>query len=705
MARVLIIDNFDSFTNNIADDVHQVTGERPIILENTTPYGQLPLDVVDAIVISPGPGHPARAADFGVCRDVIERCPLPILGVCLGHQGIAEAFGGRVDHAPTPAHGLVDHVLHDGTGLFASLPAPLRVVRYHSLVVTEIPDCLEVTARTADGLVMALRHRRLPIWGVQFHPESIETQSGRDLLRNFIEMAAVAKGPIDRSGGSDVRTAFLAVGGSFEPCLDDIEVPWPDDLATHFRTTFGDSAGAFWLDAAGSDHPDAGFSVMGGGDADVTIAYDVRSRTMTLDGPHGTRTVVGDVFTLIDDLLAGMSSDGLVSSTNVPYRTGLVGYLGYELKALCMKDPGRRELRGASARHTSTLPDAALLWPAEFTVFDHRAHRATHHSRVGFRPVRATTGTEGANPSTPLRPGPVQSFRPGPVDERLLRLRDDRARYLAKIDTALDLIRDGESYEICLTNTATLPRPSDPLHVYERMRSIGPVPHGAYLRLPEVTLLSSSPEAFLRIDDDGRVLTRPIKGTRPRHADPDTDAALRDELASSRKDRAENLMIVDLARHDLNSVCEPGTVAVPELFQVQSFSSVHQLVSTVTGQRAAGTSSLEVIRACFPPGSMTGAPKLRTMALIDTLEDAARGPYSGALGWLDASGAVVLSVVIRTLVIDDHAATLGIGGAITALSVPEDEFVEALVKASVPYQALRAAERAIDPVSPRPTRR
>lgn len=156
---------------------------------NTVPYAELPLEGVVAVVISPGPGHPSRASDFGVCGKVIARCDLPILGVCLGHQGIAESLGARTVRAPAPAHGIVDTIKHTGTGLFAGLPQDLQVVRYHSLMTVNLPSELEITAWTGDGVVMALAHRDRPMWGVQFHPESIETRGGHRLLTNFVAMA------------------------------------------------------------------------------------------------------------------------------------------------------------------------------------------------------------------------------------------------------------------------------------------------------------------------------------------------------------------------------------------------------------------------------------------------------------------------------------------------------------------------------------
>lgn len=675
MTRLLIVDNFDSFTNNLAAQVYASTGEPAVIVDNAIRYQDLPLDQVDGVIISPGPGRPSETADFGVCRELIERCERPVLGVCLGHQGIADVFGGVVSHAPEPVHGVPHLVEHAAEGLFEGLPSPLRVVRYHSLVVNRVPQELEVTARTADGLVMALRHRRLPMWGVQFHPESVETPLGGGIIDNFVRLVGQY-----RSESVTVETpavqAFKEVGGLLQPWPDVEEVPWPLDLPMYFRRQFAGNPTAFWLDAEGSEHPDARYSVMGGAPDDVLMTYDVKRRALTLEGHGGTRTVAGDLFQLVGDVLDAVDVSEVQLPEGVPYRGGLVGYLGYELKGLC----------GGEEAHRAETPDAMMLWPSRFVVFDHRDRKAWMVSTQG--------AVEMQRPSLVEAPAPSRSggFQPGAVSPDHLNLRDDRGTYLWKIREACRLIRDGESYEVCLTNRASVRAPDDRLRAYERMRRVSPVPYGAYLDMGGISVLSSSPECFLKVGRDRRVSTAPIKGTRPRGLTPDEDVRMLQELSGSIKDRAENLMIVDLVRHDLNAVCSPGSVSVPRPFEVQSFRAVHQLVSVVEGQLRADARTIDVIRSCFPPGSMTGAPKVRTMEIIDRLEAEARGVYAGSIGWLDASGAARLSVVIRTAVVAGDNAVFGVGGAITALSDPEEEFTETLVKASVPVHGLSAED-------------
>ena len=281
------------------------------------------------------------------------------------------------------------------------------------------------------------------------------------------------------------------------------------------------------------------------------------------------------------------------------------------------------------------------------------------------------------------------------------------AQYLEDIATSIAHLREGESYEICLTNELTAPAAADPLSLYMELRRVNPAPFASFLRCGDRAVLSSSPERFLRVDRDGVAEARPIKGTARRDPDPAADARLAAHLREDEKTRAENLMIVDLLRNDLGAVCAVGSVEVPALMEVESYETVHQLVSTVRGRLRDGASGLDCVRACFPPGSMTGAPKLRTVEILERLEGRARGVYSGAIGYFGAAGACDLSVAIRTIVLagaggepDPPAgpatATIGAGGAIVLGSDPEAEYGEMLLKAAAP---LRAIDPHADPAS------
>jgi para-aminobenzoate synthetase len=350
-----------------------------------------------------------------------------------------------------------------------------------------------------------------------------------------------------------------------------------------------------------------------------------------------------------------------------------VGYFGYELKAEC----------GGRAQHRSGQPDAAGLWVQRFVAIDHLertvhfvalhagdAQAASAGSWLDGTMRRAQTAQEVALPL------PEPDFRTLEVS-----LEAGRNRYEAAIARALALIDAGDSYEVCLTNRIRGRLDIDPLLLYRRLRRANPAPFAAFLRLDALAVLCSSPERFLRIDRNRKVEARPIKGTAPRSADPVLDARLAIGLAQSVKNRAENLMIVDLLRNDLGRVCVTGSVRVPALMAIESYATVHQMVSVITGRLRDGIDAADCIRAAFPGGSMTGAPKIHTMEIIDALEGSARGVYSGALGFVSLNGSADLNIVIRTMVLENGAFSIGTGGAIVAGSDPRDEFDEMLLKA------------------------
>ncbi|MDV9169068.1 aminodeoxychorismate synthase component I [Streptomyces sp. W16] len=689
--RTLLVDNYDSFTHNLAHYLAEVNGASPVIIRNDDPrFGIDDLDGFDNVVISPGPGTPEREADFGICREIIEKAVLPVLGICLGHQGIAHAYGASVGRAPEPRHGRLSPVRHTGTGLFAGLPSPFRAVRYHSLAVTRLPDELEATAWTPDGLLMAFRHRDRPQWGVQFHPESICTEHGHQLLENFAELtrrhhdpSRTAQPRTAQSRTAQPRTTrsrTVPASGAVRPrrpvrrlrvLTESLPTRWHDEVV--FQRLFGSEKHAFWLDSSRADGDLGRFSVMG--DASGPLARVARAdtwRQVVQVTSGGTTDIVrGGFLDWLDQDLAGLEVD----TPDLPcdFVLGWVGYLGYELKAEC----------GGARTHRSPDPDAAMVFADRAIVFDH-ATATTHLLALAEddeRPARdwldATARTLTRELADRVPRPPAESRRPAPIT-----LRHDRDRYLELIGECQEFIAAGESYEICLTNMAEGRAPLDPWESYRSLRRSSPAPFGALLRFGALSVLSTSPERFLRIEADGTVESKPIKGTRRRGASAEEDAALREDLRASEKDRAENLMIVDLVRNDLAVCAEPGSVHVPRLFDVESYATVHQLVSTVRGTLRAECSAVDAVRAAFPGGSMTGAPKIRTMEIIDRLEGAARGVYSGAIGYLSLTGASDLSIVIRTLVASGSQVRYGVGGAIIALSDAEEEFEETAVKAA-----------------------
>jgi aminodeoxychorismate synthase component I len=273
-----------------------------------------------------------------------------------------------------------------------------------------------------------------------------------------------------------------------------------------------------------------------------------------------------------------------------------------------------------------------------------------------------------------------------------VKLRHDAQSYLKMIEAAQRHIAAGDVYQICLTNEIVIEHELDPLAVFLNLREINPAPYSAYIRMGDVAVVSSSPEQFLQVSSAGLVSTKPIKGTRPRNSDPVQDAANADELKNNEKERAENLMIVDLMRNDIGKVAKADSVKVPKLFEVETYATVHQLVSTVEAQLAPGESAFTAMNAAFPGGSMTGAPKARAMQIIEELEKGNRGIYSGAIGFFAFNGAADFGMTIRTVVFEGGLASIGVGGGITSDSDPIAELEETKLKAQALLRVLNAPD-------------
>ncbi|MBC8424070.1 aminodeoxychorismate synthase component I [bacterium] len=375
-----------------------------------------------------------------------------------------------------------------------------------------------------------------------------------------------------------------------------------------------------------------------------------------------------------------------------PFLHGAVGWIGFEA-GHCLErwpDTGVDDLG---------LPDIHFGVHPFLLIHDNETDR-TWLSAVGSG-VSAEKAASLAQEIRRFHLRRLEAWRPGPdpaaappsdISDALPAPFVPQARYLEKVRRIQADIRDGRVFECCLTHRFEQPFAGDPWALYAVLRRDNPAPFAGYLAHEGATVICASPERFLRLTPDGGLETRPIKGTRPRGADPVADARLRDDLAASEKDRAENVMIVDLARNDLGRVCETGSVRVAGLCEVEGYATVWQLVSTVRGKLREGLDGIDAIRASFPGGSMTGAPKIEALRMIDELEHHVRGVYAGAFGWLGCDGALDLNMVIRTIVAKGGRATYGTGGAVTADSDPEAEWRESLDK-------VRALARAVATVN------
>jgi aminodeoxychorismate synthase component I len=447
-------------------------------------------------------------------------------------------------------------------------------------------------------------------------------------------------------------------------------------------------AGFWWLDSALAGAPLGRWSYAGAEPwAELRawgehIRLDVR-RPVHPAHPVGRIETLGDPLRFAEALLEELRP-AVDPVPDLPFAGGAVGWLGYELSPFT-------EGFAPSASDDLGLPDLCLLLVDRVLVLDHLEARVSacawsyglEEATVGLD--RFTALVESGERAVPLR-------RPLAGEPEPPAVPPDRPAHERAMRQIRDAIAAGDVYQACLTHRTTVPFAGDPWHVYQLLRARNPAPFAAYLALPEAVVLSSSPERFLSLDPAGHAESRPIKGTRPRGASPENDAALATELAGSPKDRAENVMIVDLVRNDLGRVCETGSVHVPELQVIERYATVWQMVSTVRGRLREECTAFDLVRAAFPPGSMTGAPKRAALRILAALEPVRRGPYGGALGWLDARGSLSLAVVIRTAVIEAGCAHVHSGGGIVADSEPDEEWREAEAKARVLLECLADAE-------------
>jgi para-aminobenzoate synthetase len=694
----LLIDNYDSYTYNVFHMLAAVSGEEPIVIHNDVVSWQaLSRWDFDAIVLSPGPGRPDRWHDFGVCSDILRSSEVPVLGVCLGHQGLGHALKGVVATAPTVMHGRLSNVEHVGSGLFEGIPQGFSVVRYHSLAVTgSLGSEGRVIAWTGDDVVMGIEHSSRPMWGVQFHPESIATEYGHRLFENFYELASERRAPkrhrLHRPTVPPRRCRKRSARDS-ELSLTTRTVEGEPSTELLFERLFGEAEHAFWLDSADAPSALGQCSYLGtsAGPNSAVLEYDVQAGVVTAHRAGATSSEAASIFEVLDRELARMGIEA-PSEAAPGLLGGFVGYLGYECKADC----------GSTNVHSSDMPDAVLMLANRVVAVDHVHHRthllvlsaegepqAARWLEEAEAVVRATLAG-AAPPNASLAPLAENGQAPG---ERTVTFRCGRGReqYLADIARCQSALAAGESYEVCLTDQIHTSASPEPFALYRELRRSNPAPFAAYLKLGETAIVSSSPERFLSVDRDRRVQARPIKGTAPRDADPARDEAQRAALLRDEKTFAEHLMIVDLLRNDLGRVCEVDSVRVPELMVVEPYTTVHQMISNITGVLQSGSSAVDCVRTCFPGGSMTGAPKLRTMEIIDDIEREARGVYSGAVGYFGLDGSVDLSIVIRTIVMRPGATTIGAGGAIVMQSDPVEEFDELLLKARAPMAAIAYA--------------
>lgn len=441
---------------------------------------------------------------------------------------------------------------------------------------------------------------------------------------------------------------YLADAGRYFAALRDM--PWP-----------------VWLDSGGRDR----FDIL---TAAPLCTWETSGVTTRICAGDQAVSRAEDPF----DLLRAALGEPTLPLGELPFAGGLLGYWGYDLARRWIAMPSQ----ATDAEH---LPEMAVGLYDWALVLDHQARAAWLVSHL--RDPQTAARLPAVLARLQAAPGVV-----APPDFRVtdeVQANFSPARYAEAFAAVQRYLHAGDCYQVNLAQRFSAPAEGDAFAAYLALRGRSPAPFAAYLDLPGVQIMCASPERFLRVQN-GQVETKPIKGTRPRAADPVQDAAFAEDLRSHPKDRAENLMIVDLLRNDLGQTCAPGSVRTPKLFEVESYANVHHLVSTVTGRLVSGKDALHLLRDCFPGGSITGAPKRRAMEIIEQLEPHRRGVYCGAIGYIGFDGNMDTNIAIRTLVYSGGSIRCWAGGGIVADSVEAAEYQETLDKASAMLGVMRA---------------
>ncbi|KAF4348241.1 hypothetical protein G4B88_024475, partial [Cannabis sativa] len=801
--RTLLIDNYDSYTYNIYQELSVVNGVPPVVVRNDewtvkNLYHYLYKErAFDNVVISPGPGSPASSSDIGICLQMLLECwDIPILGA------LGLVHGAKVAHASEPFHGRLSEIEHNGCRLFHDVPSGknsgFKVVRYHSLVIDAnslpnelipiawttstdalsllgthkldiIPDsskdsCLSrsqfsLSDSVGGKVLMGIRHSIRPHYGLQFHPESVASCYGRQIFKNFREITETYWQRLMLTFANQRGFSMLVpnanhlvkeVSGSFQlehngndqlskeafknsqlvhdavnksslgmsnildllhPNIGTkyLKLKWKkfNGLAGKiggarniFYSLFGHhkAENTFWLDSSSTEKERARFSFMGGkgGSLWKHVTYRLADESdltlrgggyMTIEDVEGSTTETfleeGFLDFLKRELLLFHYDKKDYEGLPFDFLGGYIGYIGYNLKVECGV---------VSNRHKSSTPDACFFFADNLLVID-----------LCNDDVYITSLYEGGTASSWLEDTEqklltIEASIESDTEEQTLVSSEEgflwdkfREDYVKDIEKCMEYIRNGESYELCLTNQLRMKIGDiDALGLYLHLREKNPAPYAAWLNFSRenLSICCSSPERFLRLDKNGILEAKPIKGTIARGTTQEEDERLKLQLQYSEKDQAENLMIVDLLRNDLGRVCDPGSVYVPHLMEVESYSTVHTMVSTIRGKKRSDVTAVDCVRAAFPGGSMTGAPKLRSMELLDSIESSSRGIYSGSIGFFSYNQTFDLNIVIRTIVLHKNEASIGAGGAIVALSNSEDEYKEMILKTRASTKAV-----------------
>jgi para-aminobenzoate synthetase len=616
---------------------------------------------VSAIVLSPGPKAPK---DAGICLEVIRKFAgkLPIFGICLGHQAIGEAFGGKIIHAKELMHGKTGIIRSLKKGIFEKFD-DFNATRYHSLAIERktLPDCLEITCETDDGEIMGVRHKEFLIEGVQFHPESVMTQNGREILKTFFDRINCPK---------TQEIEFV------KPKLEFF------DLFREFYLNFG-SENVCILDSARGPDIDRNNSVIGlFAKFDLTIykgkmkfesKYDELKNKFAQEfsdiyDKQSDEFVLGSL--IFSDIFVRLKKIFGTENKNLNFSNGLIGYFGYEY-AHYLEKIRRENIADLS------MPDVHLCFYSNLLI----QNTKDNSTRMISNYITNDVGIEKCKIVEFIEQKDCISFskdykiKTGGIENSM-----SENDFFDKVKIAKEYIFNGDIFQVQLGNRKKITTNAAAIDIYSKIRKNNPSPYMFFWERNGYCLIGNSPELQLKVENQYMEI-RPIAGTSKGKGKNETERKkLLDDLISSPKERAEHIMLVDLARNDIGIHAETGSVKVEKLLSVEEYSNVFHIVSIVSGKIPPDCNNMKLFEASFPAGTLTGAPKVRAMEIIQELENYERGVYGGAFGFFDFNGNILSSIAIRTAIKIGENVYFQSSAGIVADSNPMDEWNETQFK-------------------------
>lgn len=705
---LLLVDSYDSFTCNLKHLVEKATGARVVTTHNDSyslPADSADLDEligsVDAVIIGPGPGSPNNAADIGIIPYIYKMFPAkPILGICLGFQTLCLENGESMGYLAAPIHGQIHEIeVVDDSDLFKGFPTHFGSVRYHSIFI-DTPSDPELSSIqplafhkddiSGDQVLMAARHKQNPHFGVQYHPESICSTWGEQLVANFWSMCQV-----DHEGSANLllkdshvvkNVPFIDTYKSsshFDYQYKKLNIPSCVSILDICDSLQNGGLDTLLLNSAFTPGE---WSIIGlpVKEESPVITHSTESPELVLRSTwKGTKTNIDkteNVFQYIANFMAERYYVPSIEDKELatcPFTGGLIGYISYEEGQFIQLD----KLKKLTA---SNVDDTKLCFVERFIAVNQKHEAFVVSIKPQDTDFVSETCTKLQAITSPFPFVPIET-------SNVLIKTPSKEKYFKSFHKSQEYLKSGDSYELCLTCPTTLHFPPENTastwDIYKTLVRKNPSPYSAFLDFGSSSLLSTSPERFISWNEESCEM-RPIKGTLRKA--PGIDMAEAVKRLKIPKEMGENLMIVDLIRHDLFTLLE--NVTVDKLMEVEEYKTLFQLVSVIKGtfKDESKFKGIDVLYHCLPPGSMTGAPKKRSVELLHELEhNERRGLYSGVCGYYSVNDVADWSVIIRSLFSyaddllnknNERVFRCGAGGALTVLSTDEGEWEEMHVK-------------------------